>query len=74
MGEGNPSRRPDTASSPDAVSTPGTMDTHDGDATSTHGANTNLDPGLQGGPATASDRAATSEIEEHHEHREAGDT
>ncbi len=55
MGEGKP------------ASTPIDMETHEGDAASTYGANTNLDPQMQGGPATASDRAATDEIEKQHE-------
>lgn len=55
MGEGKP------------ASTPIDMDTHEGGAASTYGANTNLDPQLQGGPATASDRAATDQIEAQHE-------
>ncbi|MBZ9712485.1 hypothetical protein [Deinococcus multiflagellatus] len=56
-------RRPQT-------STPETMANHTGNDHSTHGANTNLDPALQGGPATASDQAATQEIEQ----RRSGDT
>ena len=50
MGEGKPS------------STPGTSETYDGSATETHGANTNLDPNMQGGPSTAADRSATEEV------------
>lgn len=50
MGEGKPS------------STPGTRETYDGSATETHGANTNLDPNMQGGPSTAADRAATEDV------------
>lgn len=49
------------------ISTPETMDTHSGSATATHGANTNLDPSLQGGPGTAEDRAATDDIQTQHE-------
>lgn len=49
------------------ASTPIDMDTHEGGAASTYGANTNLDPSLQGGPATDRDRAATDRIEEQHE-------
>ena len=45
------------------VSTPETMDNYGGGDASTHGANTNLDPNMQGGPATPADRAATEEIE-----------
>lgn len=55
MGEGKP------------ASTPIDMNTHQGGEASTYGANTNLDPHLQGGPATASDRAATDEIEAQNE-------
>jgi hypothetical protein len=55
MGEGKP------------ASTPINMETHEGDAASSYGANTNLDPQLQGGPASASDRAATDEIEKQHQ-------
>lgn len=58
MGEGRPQRT--------EVSTPETMDTHGGGDAATHGANTNLDPHLQGGPATPADRAATREIEQQH--------
>lgn len=36
---------------------------HTGSDHATHGANTNLDPDLQGGPVTPADRAATQEIE-----------
>lgn len=52
MGEGKP------------VSTPATSQTHGGSATETHGANTNLDPNMQGGPVTPADRAAAEEITE----------
>ena len=54
MGEG----KPITSSTPETASTPIDMDTHQGGAASTYGANTNLDPALQGGPATAADQAA----------------
>ena len=54
MGEGRPR------------STPSTPQTTTGSATETHGANTNLDPKLQGGPATAQDRAKTEEITDEH--------
>ena len=50
MGEGKPG------------STPSTPQTTTGSATETHGANTNLDPNMQGGPATTQDRARTEEI------------
>lgn len=63
MGEGKPT----TSSTPQTASTPINMDTHEGGAASTYGANTNLDPHMQGGPATAADQAATAEIEEQHE-------
>ncbi|MFC4639083.1 hypothetical protein [Deinococcus hohokamensis] len=53
MGEGNPRT---------TVSTPITNETHTGSATASQGANTNLDPTLQGGPATAADQAATQTI------------
>ena len=65
MGEGKPTTPSTPASG--ATSTPIDMDTHQGGAASTYGANTNLDPNLQGGPATAADRAATDEIEQQHE-------
>lgn len=48
------------------VSTPETMDTYMGGDASTHGANTNLDPAIQGGPITEADRAATRNIEQQH--------
>ncbi|QFP75603.1 hypothetical protein [Deinococcus sp. AJ005] len=63
MGEGKPT----TTSTPDTASTPINMETHEGGAASTYGANTNLDPALQGGPATAADQAATDKINEQHE-------
>lgn len=44
MGEGKPSST--------TISTPATPETHTGAATETHGANTNLDPNMQGGPIT----------------------
>ncbi|MDV6375958.1 hypothetical protein [Deinococcus arenicola] len=43
------------------------MDTHEGDAASTYGANTNLDPHMQGGPVNAEDQAAADEIERQHQ-------
>lgn len=52
MGEGKP------------MSTPATPATTSGGATETHGANTNLDPNMQGGPVTGADRAATHEVNE----------
>ncbi len=52
MGEGKP------------VSTPATPQTHSGSDTETHGANTSLDPNMQGGPVTPADRAAAEEITE----------
>ena len=54
MGEGKPG------------STPNTPQTTTGGAAETHGANTNLDPNMQGGPATAQDRAKTEEITDEH--------
>ncbi|MDO4244923.1 MAG: hypothetical protein Q4C89_02745 [Deinococcus sp.] len=53
MGEGRPRT---------TVSTPATSETTTGSATETHGANTNLDPNMQGGPTTAADRAVTEEV------------
>ncbi|WP_339094209.1 hypothetical protein ACINK0_05360 [Deinococcus sp. VB343] len=53
MGEGRPGT---------TVSTPATSETTTGSATETHGANTNLDPNMQGGPTTAADRAVTEEV------------
>lgn len=47
-----------------ATSTPETAQDHTGSDHATHGANTNLDPDLQGGPVTPADRAATQEIED----------
>lgn len=44
------------------VSTPETMREHGGEADRSHGANTNLDPALQGGPATGEDQAATERV------------
>ncbi|CAM3728398.1 M-like protein [Deinococcus saxicola] len=64
MGEGKPAT---TSSTPETASTPIDMNTHQGGAASTYGANTNLDPALQGGPATAADQAATDEIEKQHQ-------
>ena len=52
MGEGKPS------------SIPSTSQTTTGSATETHGANTNLDPNMQGGPVSGADQAATREVEE----------
>lgn len=46
--------------------TPGTPEEQTGSATTSQGANTNLDPNLQGGPATAEDRAASAEVTEQH--------
>ena len=37
-------------------------ETTTGSATETHGANTNLDPNMQGGPTTAADRAVAEEV------------
>lgn len=54
MGEGKP------------VSTPATRATTTGSATETHGANTNLDPNMQGGPVSSADQAAAREVEEEH--------
>lgn len=54
MGEGKP------------ISTPTTLETHTGSATATQGANTNLDPNMQGGPSTTGDKAAMQEIKEQH--------
>ncbi|UQN07312.1 hypothetical protein [Deinococcus sp. QL22] len=62
MGEGKPSSTPSTTSS-----TPETMENHTGNATSTHGANTNLDPSMQGGAGTAADAAATENVVEQHQ-------
>ncbi|GGL91108.1 hypothetical protein GCM10010840_31520 [Deinococcus aerolatus] len=68
MGEGKPTTSSTPgAPAPDAISTPIDMDTHQGGAASSYGANTNLDAHLEGGPATAADRAATDEIEQQHE-------
>lgn len=47
-----------------AISTPATPRTSTGSATETHGANTNLDSNLQGGPATSADQAKAREIEQ----------
>ncbi|PNY80679.1 hypothetical protein [Deinococcus koreensis] len=58
--------KPQTTEQGTGVSTPETMDTHGGGDASTHGVNTNLDPNMQGGPATPADRAATEEIERQH--------
>ncbi|GGR57388.1 hypothetical protein GCM10008959_18920 [Deinococcus seoulensis] len=59
---------PDRPSHPDdtgtATSTPEDAQDHTGSDHATHGANTNLDPHLQGGPATPADRAATQDIED----------
>ena len=52
MGEGKP------------VSTPATTQTTTGSDTETHGANTNLDPNMQGGPVSGVDQAATREVKE----------
>lgn len=52
MGEGKP------------VSTPATRGTTTGGATETHGANTNLDPNMQGGPVSGTDKAATRDVKE----------
>lgn len=52
MGEGKPG------------STPNTPQTTTGGAAETHGANTNLDPNMQGGPATQADQRATNEVVE----------
>lgn len=49
------------------TSTPETPRTHTGGDHSSHGANTNLDPDLQGGPSTPADRAATDTIEEQYQ-------
>ncbi|MFB9082434.1 hypothetical protein [Deinococcus wulumuqiensis] len=54
MGEGKPS------------STLSTSQTTTGSATETHGANTNLDPNMQGGPVAPQDRAQTQEVTEQH--------
>ncbi|MFB9990714.1 hypothetical protein ACFFLM_01750 [Deinococcus oregonensis] len=64
MGEGKPSS---TSSTPATSSTPETMENHTGSATSTHGANTNLDPSMQGGAGTAADKAATQDAVEQHQ-------
>lgn len=53
MDEGKSGRTPATASYMGA--TPDAPDT-----------NTNLDPGVQGGPATEADRQATQEVQDHH--------
>ncbi|ACO45044.1 hypothetical protein DEDE109153_13370 [Deinococcus deserti] len=53
MGEGNPRS---------TINPPVTLETDKASATSSRGANTNLDPNLQGGPTTAADQAATQEI------------
>ena len=55
MGEGKPAQQTPS-------STPATSQTHTGAANETHGANTNLDPNMQGGPVTPADRAATKEV------------
>ncbi|GAA5503978.1 hypothetical protein Dxin01_03746 [Deinococcus xinjiangensis] len=54
MGEGKPSST--------TISTPATPETHTGAANETHGANTNLDPNMQGGPITPADKAATQKV------------
>lgn len=46
------------------TSTPEAAQDHTGSDHATHGANTNLDPHLQGGPVTPADRAATQDIED----------
>lgn len=61
------SDRPDTTAengTGTATSTPETAQDHTGSDHATHGANTNLDPHLQGGPVTPADRAATQDIED----------
>lgn len=58
MGEGRPLSTP--------VSTPETMENHEGGAASTHGANTNLDPSVQGGPVSADDRSFARKVEQEH--------
>lgn len=63
--------KPDTVSN--AASTPETMDTHTGSATATHGANTNLDTNMQGGPQTGADQAAAQVIEQQHVPDEQGE-
>lgn len=57
-----------TQGKPDAtqISTPATRETTTGSATETHGANTNLDPNMQGGPVTGADEAKTEQITERH--------
>lgn len=64
MGEGKPSS---TSSNAPTSSTPETMENHTGNATSTHGANTNLDSSMQGGAGTAADAAATQDAVEQHQ-------
>lgn len=60
-----PEHEPETgpATSPE-TSTPEAAQDHTGSDHATHGANTNLDPHLQGGPVTPADRAATQDIED----------
>ena len=44
------------------ISTPTTPEQSGGSAMETFGANTNLDPNMQGGPTTPADQAATREV------------
>ncbi|MBZ9750860.1 hypothetical protein K7W42_08295 [Deinococcus sp. HMF7604] len=53
------------------ASTPETMDHHTGNDHSTHGANTNLDPSLQGGASTPEDQRAAQTIQDAHERDQA---